>query len=77
MEWIVDNWPMVSMLLVSVLANVIVAAKLKSVKKLVITIIEASADGTVDDKEKIKIYDDFIVAAKDLIAIIKGLTPWK
>ena len=77
MEWIVDNWPMVSMLAISVLANVVVAAKLKSVKKFVMTVIEASADKKVTDKEKIKIYDDFVVMAKDLLKIIKGLTPWK
>ena len=77
MEWIMDNWPMVSMLVISVLANVVVAAKLKSVKQFVMTVIEASADKKVTDKEKVKIYDDFIVAAKDLLKIIKGLTPWK
>ncbi len=77
MEWIVDNWQMVSVLIVSVLANVVVAAKLKSVKAFLLTVVEASADKVVTDAEKIKIYDKFMVMAKDLLKIVKGLTPWK
>lgn len=77
MEWIVDNWPMVSALAVSVLANAVVAAKLKSAKKFAITVIEVYADKVVSDKEKIAIYDDFMAMAKDMLAVVKGLTPWK
>ncbi len=77
MDWIINNWPMVSALVVSVLANAVVAAKLKSVKTFLLTVIQASADKKVTDKEKVEIYDDFMVMAGDLLKIVKGLTPWK
>ena len=77
MEWITENWQMVSVLVVSVLANVVVAAKLKSVKAFLLEVVEASADKVVTDAEKVKIYDKFIAMAKDLLKIVRGLTPWK
>jgi len=77
MEWAMDNWLMLSALLTSVLGNVVVGMKLKNVKKFVLTVVEAYADKVITDKEKVEIYDDFTAAAKDVLLVVKGLTPWR
>ncbi len=76
MDWIMDNWQVV-LLVASVLANAVVATKLQSVKAFLLTVIKASEDKKISDREKVDIYDGFMVMAKDLLKIVKGLTPWK
>ena len=77
MDWILDNWGFVLPLFISVIANAVVAVKLQSAKKLVLTILDAVRDKALTNDEKVKIFDDAALFAKDVWAVLKGLTPWK
>ncbi len=77
MEWIADYWGFLVPLVISMVVNIVVAVKLQSAKEFVLTVLRASADKKITDEEKIKIYDAFVVMAKDVFAVLKGITPWK
>jgi hypothetical protein len=77
MEWLQTNWILVASLALSVVTNLVAFIKLGSARQFVMDVIQAAQDKKLTDAEKIKIFDSFIAMAKDVYAIIKGLTPWR
>ena len=77
MEWIADNWAILAPLILSIAANLTVGLQLKNAKAAAMKLIEIYADKKVTDAEKVEAFDAVEAALKDLLAFLKGITPWK
>lgn len=66
LDWLVANWPALSLMVLPFLATFL--AKIGRVGVLFLSILEAAKDGTITKDEKAQIFDD-------AVAIMRGWLP--